>query len=430
MENTKQNTARVARLRLPPLNRSAKNEESENSSMAVPSPCLLSSCSLLLSRSSYRFLRGHGRKRDEFFICRIELLFCRFRSDLRSFSLPRMARSEATIAPWIETVGVAAIQTTAEQAGDGQARSRLELIDIPDLNPYPPIEVALPDRAAMPLRSPQKTPLDESWSDDFPTLSRTNFDRCVLPSRISFAGRVGIRPRTGAPVDTDRHSRLLGRGDTHHIAAAAAAHEAGFDFSAIRIRDHPTAHDPPDESRLVLEGAMTPAFCLVHDTHDHPKPTGEHAGDGQARSRRQLIDFTSSNPYLPIEAALPDRAAMPQTFAMKLKSSKILVWLAVAAATTLTGCSTAIYKNAKYADLLKRGTSRVEIQEKLGEPVKSGELDSNDPEAVRFLARRFDDFIVRGPVFDYHRYSGNGASLFSVEPRAGRGWDLAGLMPA
>ncbi len=24
----------------------------------------------------------------------------------------------------------------------------------------------------------------------------------------------------------------------------------------------------------------------------------------------------------------------------------------------------------------------------------------------------------------------NGASLFSVEPRAGRGWDLAGLMPA
>jgi hypothetical protein len=92
---------------------------------------------------------------------------------------------------------------------------------------------------------------------------------------------------------------------------------------------------------------------------------------------------------------------------MKLKSSKILVWLAVAAATTLTGCSTAIYKNAKYADLLKRGASRVEIQEKLGEPVKSGELDSNDPEAVRFLARRFDDFIVRGPVFDYGRYSGN-----------------------
>ena len=41
----------------------------------------------------------------------------------------------------------------AEQAGDGQARSRFELIDIPDLNPYPPIEAALPDRAAMPRRS-------------------------------------------------------------------------------------------------------------------------------------------------------------------------------------------------------------------------------------------------------------------------------------
>jgi hypothetical protein len=30
------------------------------------------------------------------------------------------------------------------------------LIDIPDLNPYPPIEAALPDRAAMPLRSGRK----------------------------------------------------------------------------------------------------------------------------------------------------------------------------------------------------------------------------------------------------------------------------------
>jgi len=41
----------------------------------------------------------------------------------------------------------------AEQAGDGQARSRFELIDIPDSNPYSPIEAALPDRAAMPLGS-------------------------------------------------------------------------------------------------------------------------------------------------------------------------------------------------------------------------------------------------------------------------------------
>jgi hypothetical protein len=40
----------------------------------------------------------------------------------------------------------------AEQYGDGQARSRYELIDFPDSNPYPPIEAALPDRAAMPLR--------------------------------------------------------------------------------------------------------------------------------------------------------------------------------------------------------------------------------------------------------------------------------------
>ncbi len=39
----------------------------------------------------------------------------------------------------------------------------------------------------------------------------------------------------------------------------------------------------------------------------HPKRT-EHAGDGQARSRFELIDLPDSNPYPPIEAALPDRA--------------------------------------------------------------------------------------------------------------------------
>ena len=42
---------------------------------------------------------------------------------------------------------------TGEQDGDGQARSRFELIDFRDSKLYPPIEAALPDRAAMPLRS-------------------------------------------------------------------------------------------------------------------------------------------------------------------------------------------------------------------------------------------------------------------------------------
>ena len=42
---------------------------------------------------------------------------------------------------------------TAEQDGDGQARSRFELIDFPDSKLYSPIEAALPDRAAMPPRS-------------------------------------------------------------------------------------------------------------------------------------------------------------------------------------------------------------------------------------------------------------------------------------
>lgn len=44
----------------------------------------------------------------------------------------------------------------------------------------------------------------------------------------------------------------------------------------------------------------------------------EQAGDGQARSRCELIDFLDSNLYSLIEVALPDRAAMPQTLALKM----------------------------------------------------------------------------------------------------------------
>lgn len=87
----------------------------------------------------------------------------------------------------------------------------------------------------------------------------------MLPSGVSFAGCVGIRPRTGPPVDTHRRSRILGRGDTHYIAAAAGGHEAGFDFSAIRLRGHPAPHDPSDESRLVVERAMTPVVRPAQD---------------------------------------------------------------------------------------------------------------------------------------------------------------------
>lgn len=82
----------------------------------------------------------------------------------------------------------------------------------------------------------------------------------MFSRRVSFVGRVDIRPWTGASVDTHHDCRLLGRGDIHYIASAADAHETGFDFFAFRIRAHSPAHDPPDESILVVEGAMILAF--------------------------------------------------------------------------------------------------------------------------------------------------------------------------
>jgi hypothetical protein len=50
----------------------------------------------------------------------------------------------------------------------------------------------------------------------------------------------------------------------------------------------------------------------------------EQVGDGQARSRFELIDFRDSNLYSAIEAALPDRAAMPQTLWPKFSESEII----------------------------------------------------------------------------------------------------------
>ena len=49
-----------------------------------------------------------------------------------------------------------------------------------------------------------------------------------------------------------------------------------------------------------------------------PNRPAEQAGDGQARSRCELIDFPDSNLYSLIEVAHPDRAAMPQTFCAEI----------------------------------------------------------------------------------------------------------------
>lgn len=93
---------------------------------------------------------------------------------------------------------------------------------------------------------------------------------------------------------------------------------------------------------------------------------------------------------------------------MENKISQALISIALLTITfSNSGCSTAIYKNAKYADILKPESSRSEIREEFGEPIKSGKIDSHNMDANTVNAWAFDDFIVNGPIFDHYRYFGS-----------------------
>src|SRR5258705_13864896 len=64
-----------------------------------------------------------------------------------------------------------------------------------------------------------------------------------------------------------------------------------------------------------------------------------------------------------------------------------------------SGCASAIYKGGRFHDVLLHGTSRVEIRRAMGGPVESGE------ERI-FGINLYDDFVVRGPVYDAIRSAG------------------------
>jgi hypothetical protein len=64
-----------------------------------------------------------------------------------------------------------------------------------------------------------------------------------------------------------------------------------------------------------------------------------------------------------------------------------------------TSCASAIYSSGRFKRDLNRGSERGDIRAALGEPVASGQ-DRN------FGYWTFDDFVVRGPVYDRSRVGG------------------------
>ncbi|SRR5258705_6709284 len=64
-----------------------------------------------------------------------------------------------------------------------------------------------------------------------------------------------------------------------------------------------------------------------------------------------------------------------------------------------SGCASAIYKGGRFHDVLQHGTSRDEIRRAMGGPVESGEERN-------FGINLYDDFVVRGPVYDASRSAG------------------------
>jgi hypothetical protein len=71
-----------------------------------------------------------------------------------------------------------------------------------------------------------------------------------------------------------------------------------------------------------------------------------------------------------------------------------------------SGCASAIYKAGRFGDVLQPGISKVDIRRAMGSPVDSGKEDN-------FGSQGYDDFVVRGPVYDRTRPIGAamGASM-------------------
>ena len=78
----------------------------------------------------------------------------------------------------------------------------------------------------------------------------------------------------------------------------------------------------------------------------------------------------------------------------------------------VTGCSTAIYESGRYADVLKRGSTREQIRARLGEPAVSGRKGTNEIWTNWiYTDGTFDEFVVRGPVYDSIRSSGSSMAV-------------------
>ncbi|MEO0416413.1 MAG: hypothetical protein AAF226_15825 [Verrucomicrobiota bacterium] len=100
------------------------------------------------------------------------------------------------------------------------------------------------------------------------------------------------------------------------------------------------------------------------------------------------------------------------------------------------GCSTAIYKNGKYADILSGSSTRGDIRSELGSPLRSGLLQ-DEHRILRWLnTMSFDEFIGYGPIFDRHQYMGSSMGtamtfglLEPIEIPNAIGWKLNGRKP-
>lgn len=64
-----------------------------------------------------------------------------------------------------------------------------------------------------------------------------------------------------------------------------------------------------------------------------------------------------------------------------------------------SGCASAIYKGGRFHDVLQPGIARDTIRQAMGTPVDSGEEHN-------FGSNFYDDFVVKGPVYDSSRSAG------------------------
>ncbi|MBT8038209.1 MAG: hypothetical protein KJO21_11750 [Verrucomicrobiae bacterium] len=88
---------------------------------------------------------------------------------------------------------------------------------------------------------------------------------------------------------------------------------------------------------------------------------------------------------------------------MKNANHRLFAGFMILSSLIVSSCSSLIYGSGNHADVLTFGSNKQKVRRDLGEPKYSGRTREGESP---LSGSHYDDFVVKGPVFEYDLYSG------------------------